>query len=311
MDKTTSESKRIKKIPQIYHFNTQYVGLSQYCDSVVVKMHSNTINGGIFSKNRFSSEEYLLNFSMNSKYVGNRMTAGEFYQSGGLLTLSEKSLGENTEKSIKLPNPKKIRVNLSDAIINRRSVRSYKDDKMKLQHLSDILFYTQGVSAIDKIKLDYYEDDLELTLRNTSSGGGLYPVKLYFFARNISEIEDGIYEYYPESHSINLITKKENMSDVTDYADFAMIDVSNVNLIFFYVYNLLVNSRKYGNIGAAFGFIEAGQLSQNIQLVSSTLGYGVCDIGGYIKHIVEKDLNIDGVNKHLIHMTIVGSEGDE
>ena len=311
MDKTTSESMRIKKIPQIYHFNTQYIGLSQYCDSVVVKMHSNTINGGIFSKNRFSSEEYLLNFSMNNKYVGNRMTAGEFYQAGGLLTLSEKSLGEDLENSIKLPKPKKIRVNLSDAIINRRSVRFYKDDKMSLQNLSDLLFYTQGVSAIDKVKLDYYEEELELTLRNTSSGGGLYPVTLYFFARNIDKIEDGIYEYYPESHSIKLVTKKETMSDVNNYADFAMIDVSNVNLIFFYVYNLLVNSRKYGNIGAAFGFLEAGQLSQNIQLVSSSLGYGVCDIGGYVKHIVEKDLNIDGLNKHLIHMTIVGSEGEK
>lgn len=311
MDNEKNEVRFIKKIPQIYHFNTQYLGVSQYSDSVVVKMQSNVLNGGIFSSNRFNSEEYLLNFSMNNKYMGNRMSAGEFYQSGGLLTISERDLGEDSTQTIKLPKPKKIRVNLSEAITNRRSVRNYKDSIMKLQTLSNILFYTQGVSAIDKINVDYYEEELELALRNTSSGGGLYPVKLYFFARNIKDIDEGIYEYFPDSHSIGIVTKGEDISHINTYADFASINVSETNLIFFYVYDLFVNSRKYGNIGAAFGFIEAGQLSQNLQLVSSALGYGVCDIGGYVKHIVEKDLNIDGINKHLVHMTIVGSEGEK
>ena len=80
---------------------------------------------------------------------------------------------------------------------------------------------------------------------------------------------------------------------------------------FFYVYDMYVNSRKYGDAGTAYAFIEAGETAQNIQLMATALGYGSCDIGGYEKQYVEKSLKLDGITKHVIHTTIIGKEAEE
>ncbi|WDV46630.1 SagB family peptide dehydrogenase [Clostridiaceae bacterium M8S5] len=296
---------------QIYHFNTQYLGISSYTDTTVVRMQHNILNGGIFSQNRYKSEEYLLNFRGNNNYLGNRIGASDFYGSGGLATLTQKELGENLDSAILLPEPQKIKTSISKAIKNRRSVRKYREGKMSLKDLSNILYYSSGVSGKDENKLDYYEEPLVFKLRNVPSGGGLYPIKLYFYCNNVKGLEEGIYVYYPENHAIHIIKDKEKLLSVTTYADFASIDVSKVNMVILYVYDLFINSRKYGDIGAAFAFIEIGEMAQNIQLISTALGYGACDIGGYDKGLVESELEIDGLTKHLLHVTIVGHEGEE
>ena len=45
--------------------------------------------------------------------------------------------------------------------------------------------------------------------------------------------------------------------------------------------------------------------------MSTALGYGACDIGGYEKQYIEELLNIDGVLKHVVHMTVVGWEQED
>lgn len=296
---------------QIFHFNTQYLGVSSYTDSTVVRMQNNILRGGVFSPNRYKSEEYLLNFRGNNAYLGNRMGAADFYSSGGLVTIPERMLEENMEKAIKLPPPKKIKVSLSQAITNRKSVRFYQEGMMSLKDLSNILYYTTGVSRLSYNTFDFMPEPLEFKLRNAPSAGGLYPVKLYFYCNNVKGLDKGIYLYYPENHGVLKVKDAEDMILPTEYADFADIEADKLNLVFFYVYNLLANSRKYGDIGAAFAFIETGEMAQNLQLVATAMGYGACDIGGYNKGKIEKEIEIDGVTKHLIHVTVIGNEGEE
>ena len=296
---------------QIYHYNTQYLGISSYADTTVVRMQNNIINGGIFSQNRYKGEEYLLNFRGNNSYLGNRVGASDFYSSGGLTTLPEHELGENITNAIMLPKPQKIKTSISQAIMNRRSVRNYTTGITTIKELSNILYYCSGVSGKDENKLDYYEEPLVFNLRNSPSAGGLYPIKLYFYCNNVKGIDSGIYIYYPENHAIKKVKAKDELSNITKYADFASIDITKVNFLFMYVYDMFINSRKYGDIGVAFAFIEIGEMAQNIQLISTALGYGSCDIGAYDKTLIEKDLGIDGITKHVLHVTIVGYEAEE
>lgn len=296
---------------QIFHFNTQYLGISSYTDSTVVRMQNNILKGGIFSSNGYKSEEYLLNFRGNNSYLGNRMGAADFYSSGGLVTIPERELDENMEGAISLPAPRKIKASLSQAIMNRKSTRQYVEGMMSLKDLSNILYYTTGVSRKSINNFDFMPEPLEFKLRNAPSAGGLYPLKLYFYGNNIKGIDKGLYVYYPEHHAIKKVKHEEGMIEASHYADFADIDPTKLNLVFFYVYNMLANSRKYGDIGAAFALIEAGEMAQNLQLVSTAMGFGACDIGGYNKGLIEEELEIDGITKHLIHVTVVGNEGEE
>ena len=293
---------------QIYQFNTQFLGISSYTSSTVVCMQNNLLHGGIFSTNNFLSEDYLLNFCGNSSYLGRRMGVSHFYSEGGLATITKRSLDENTEQATILPKPTKIRTSISQAIINRRSIRDYKLTKMSQKDLSNLLFYACGVSKKESKEVDFFPEPMDFKLRNSPSAGGIYPIKLYFRCNNVAGLDNGIYVYYPETHAVKLVKAEKESCDCKNYADFATIKAQEVNLIFFYVYDMYVNTRKYGNIGAAFAFIEAGEMAQNIQLVSTALGYGACDIGGYNKPLVERELDLDGITKHLIHVTIVGSE---
>ena len=59
------------------------------------------------------------------------------------------------------------------------------------------------------IKGSSYDDTCEFLERPGSSGGGLYPLELYFVLRNVENIESGVYHYSPLMHGLETIRKLE------------------------------------------------------------------------------------------------------
>ncbi|EPY2278235.1 SagB/ThcOx family dehydrogenase [Clostridium sporogenes] len=295
----------------LIHFNTQYSSISPYADSTVVKTPDTVIKGSLYSKhNRFVSEEYLLNYRSNNNNLGFRTGVASFFQRDAALTSVNLNMEEEGEDIIELPSFKNIRVGLSTAIKSRRSVRRYSNKYMSLNDVANILYYTQGIcDEIEPYNLE--SNEKKIKLRVNPSAGGLYPIQLYVYMKNIKDLEDGIYTYYPYSHSLKPIKVNIEGLKIDKFAEFGILNAENANIIVFYVYNFLKNSRKYGDGGFAYALIETGEMAQNLQLVSTALGYGACDIGGYEKQYIEELLNIDGVLKHVVHMTVVGSEQED
>ena len=291
----------------IISFNTQYPTISKYADSTVLKTPDSVLKGNLYSKeNRFASEEYLLNYKSNNNNLGFRAGLSNFFQQNAAMTSANKELEEELSDVIELPKAKNIKSPLGATISLRRSVRKYTENALSLQELANILYYAQGVCE----EQEMFIKGETLKLRTSPSAGGLYPVNLYFYLSKVEGIEDGFYMYYPYSHSIKPINLETKNIDKYDFAEFSNISANNINIFFIYVYNMYINSRKYGDAGAAFAFIEAGEIAQNIQLTSTALGYGSCDIGGYEKQYLEKLLKLDGLTNHVIHMTVVGKEGE-
>lgn len=295
----------------LIHFNTQYSSISPYADSTVVKTPDTVIKGSLYSKyNRFISEEYLLNYRSNNNNLGFRTGVSSFFQRDAALTSVNLDMEEEKNDIIELPSSKNIRVGLSTAIKSRRSVRKYSNKDMSLNDVANILYYTQGIcDEVEPYNLE--RNEKKIKLRANPSAGGLYPIQLYVYMKNIKDLEDGIYTYYPYSHSLRPIKVNKEALNIENLAEFAIINAENANLVVFYVYNFLKNSRKYGDDGLNYALIEAGEMAQNLQLVSTALGYGACDIGGYEKQYIEELLNIDGVLKHVVHMTVVGPEQED
>ncbi|WP_251861300.1 SagB family peptide dehydrogenase [Clostridium sp. Marseille-Q2269] len=292
----------------LIHFNTQYSSISPYADSTVVKTPDTVIKGSLYSKsNRFVSEEYLLNYRSNNNNLGFRTGVANFFQTDAALTSVNLDMEEEKNNIIELPSPKNIRAGLSTIIKSRRSVRKYSNKTMSLNDVSNILYYTQGIcDEVEPYNLS--NNDKKIALRANPSAGGLYPIQIYMYMRNIKDLRDGIYAYYPYSHSLKQVKVKRELLKVENFAEFAVINAECANLVVFYVYSFLKNSRKYGDAGLSYALIETGEMAQNLQLVSTALGYGACDIGGYEKQYIEELLNLDGILKHVVHMTVVGWE---
>ncbi|ACQ54414.1 SagB/ThcOx family dehydrogenase [Clostridium botulinum] len=292
----------------LVHFNTQYSSISPYVDNTVVKTPDTIIKGSLYSKdNRFLSEEYLLNYRTNNDNLGFRMGVSSFFQKDAALTFVNLDMGEDGQDIIGLPPFKNIRVGLSTAIKSRRSVRRYSSKSMSLNDVANIFYYTQGIcDEVEPYNLE--GNKKKIKLRANPSAGGLYPIELYVYMKSIKDLEDGIYTYYPYSHGLKPIKVNKEALKIENFAEFGVLNAENANLIVFYVYNFLKNSRKYGDAGFSYALIETGEMAQNLQLVSTALGYGACDIGGYEKQYIEEVLDIDGVLKHVVHMTVVGWE---
>ncbi len=289
----------------ILMINTQYTLMSPYVDTTVLKIPESLLKGIYHSRyNRFLSEEYLLNFRPDNYYFGFSLGIDRFTHRDAILTLASKKSEECSSDFIKLPKPQNIKMSFSSVIGNRRSVRKF-EGKMSIKDLSTILYFSSGVTG--KMQLaEPGKDAEEMLLRSQPSGGGLYPIKLCILVWNVEDLPSGIYEYYPYRHGLKYITSNLENEMLRNLAGFGDMNIEGASFSFAYVYQLYINSHKYGDAGAAYAFIESGEIAMAAQLSATALGYGACDIGGYNKRFIEKLLCIDGLSEQVIHFTVFG-----
>ena len=295
---------------------------SIYLGSTGVKVPEACYRSSSISQTRLVSEEYLLNSKRNSLDMG--LPIGVFAYSSfgvraslGLRSLAEEGEGERWGGVVKLPAYKNLNASLGTVLRSRRSVREMRGGTMPLQSLSTLLFFGDGVTG-DFVLASMDTDVLpEATLgssyisklRTAPSGGGLYPIYLYLVVQNVQGIPDGMYVYLPLNHALMRVREmgEQERREFNAMADWGFnIDATKVNVAVFYIYSLYENSRKYCDMGLTFGLIEAGEIAQNIHLACTAMNIASCDIGSYEKSPSEQFLGIDGLSKHLIHLTVIG-----
>ncbi|MGT2888514.1 SagB family peptide dehydrogenase [Streptococcus didelphis] len=289
---------------QLFEFNTNHLSFSDYHHQTVLKTSKQLVAQHLMPNETDNlSQHFLMNYKANNNYLGFKASVADFFTDSAVTTFTNSSYFEDKNNIIALPKAKKINVALSTCITSRRSQREFIDQTMPLQDLADLLYYACGVSSEVAVKEDIAK---KVKLRNNASGGGLYPITLFFYVRNIETLEDGFYEYLPYQHALRCHHLSEE--DIRAFAEFGIINAEDCNVVVIYSYNYIRNTRKYGNQATAYAFIEAGEISQNIQLVATALVYGSVDIGGYNKEYLQEKLSLDGLNHHVIHMTIIGNK---
>ena len=285
--------------------------MSVYADSTVVKSPEVNYRGLAFSRNRLISEEYLLNYRRSESDMGMIIGVNNYRLPMVMGALANRGLKEDQERLIDLPKYKNVNAPIGSVIRSRRSVRNYSGKTMPLEDLATILFYAQGVTG--KLRLDNMpattslgKND-EIEVRTAPSGGGLYPIDLYVISLNIEKLDKGAYLYLPQYHALKQTKALEENFNLSEMGQFAEIEVEKANFLMVYGYKLLDNSRKYGDSGMAYAFIEAGEISENVHLICTALGIGPCDVGGYAKHRLEDTVGLDGLSGHVIHLTVIGN----
>jgi len=307
----------------------QLKGIINFCANIPIFLYPHTTivrspetwyRGIYFSTNRLVGEDFLLNHRRSDIDIsmGLGVKAYKSFPVRGALANRPLQDEEVKHVSVKLTEPEKLNVPIGPIIRSRRSVRDFSGKTVKITELSTLLYYCQGVSAIADITQDIeggflgtrtLGPEYKNNLRNAPSGGALYPIDLYLIVNDVEKLDKGIYQYMPNSHSLRIVRKfqEKEISTLTEsLAVFNGIDSKKVNVYIIFVYNIILNSRKYGDSAMVFALIETGEISQNIHLTATALGIGSCDIGGYKKQQFEKFICVDGLSKQMVSLLLIG-----
>ncbi|MEJ2567472.1 MAG: SagB/ThcOx family dehydrogenase, partial [candidate division WOR-3 bacterium] len=129
--------------------------------------------------------------------------------------------------------------------------------------------------------------DKERNLRSAPSAGALYPLEIYVVAGNVTSLEDGIYRYDPLNHGI--VESKEgdyrNDLSLSALGQFCVRDGA-VDIVIAAVYDRI--TKKYGERGIKYTYMEAGHAAQNVYLQAEALSLGTVVVGAFMDDKVKE-----------------------
>lgn len=265
---------------------------------ILYNMYRGLDLGEIYNEN-IKYNRYVQSFDMQ---VAMKMQTDEFLFAAA--QLKEESFSDVV---IPLPNPTPIDVRVSEAIARRRSERTYSDGVIRLETLSNLLYYSYGVTGyLDIVLRDGTR--LRKPLLASPTAGGLQSIELFFAARKVEGLKTAIYRYNPYKHALEVINDAPDIWDkvISAFPGHPyIIDMQKANLVFLLVAFLYRVKLKYGERGYKLALLDAGHLAQNILVVSAALGIKAVPVAGYYEDEIDALLNVDGVNVTCLH-TVVG-----
>jgi SagB-type dehydrogenase family enzyme len=198
---------------------------------------------------------------------------------------------EFKSETIKLPEPKyDSDISIEEALLKRRSVRSYKDSPLTLSEVSQLLWAAQGITN-------------PRGLRTAPSAGALYPLEIYVVAGNVEDLPDGVYNYRPDKHELAKVVKGDKRTELSNAA-LGQTSVRNAAavIVFSAVYGR--TTVKYGDRGMQYVHIETGHAAQNVFLQTIPLNLGTVVIGAFHDDEVKKILQMSDREQPLYIMPV-------
>jgi SagB-type dehydrogenase family enzyme len=192
-----------------------------------------------------------------------------------------------------------------DCVIkSRRSLRDFTGQPISLRTLSRLLYLGDGV-----VKRVFGRDGAEWHLRTAPSGGGLYPVDLYFIAQRVDGLEPGLYFYDAREHSISQV-RAGNLTDVLVSSTSYRYEVEHASACFILAGVVPRNKFKYGERAYRFMLLEAGHIAQNLLLAAYSSGIGGLPVGGFFDNNLNELLGLDGCDDIVLYLVLAGTVAD-
>ena len=184
-------------------------------------------------------------------------------------------------------------VSLEEAIARRKSIRDFSSEPISQLQLSQILWSAQGIT------------DSQGRRRAVPSAGATYPLEIFVVCGrdSVEGMDEGIYHYNIESHSLTLHHKGEVRLELARAAlNQEYIYEAPVDIVICAIYERA--TRGYGNRGERYVHIEVGHAGQNIYLQATALGLATVAIGAFHDEQVREVLRLDKQYRPLYIMPI-------
>jgi len=180
---------------------------------------------------------------------------------------------------IRLPEPRYSGdKSVEGAILNRRSVRDYRNEFLSLEEISQLLWSAQGITD-------------GRSKRAAPSAGALYPLEIYVVVGLVEGLNPGVYHYQPEENSLVNTLSGDLRKELAQAAlNQAWVENAPVDVVITAVYGR--TTRKYGERGIRYVWLEAGHAAQNICLQVESLGLGTVTVGAFDDSRVKEILNL-------------------
>ena len=197
---------------------------------------------------------------------------------------------------VELPQPRLSGgMSLEAALQARRSIRSFSDQALTMQQVSQVLWSMQGLTS-------------DWGGRTTPSAHSAYPLELTVVVKNVNGLEPGIYHYIPGENALGMISM-----GVPDNFDEAAVQAAGKGSpVVFYV------SGDFAKMAEAFEgeshdenvYLEAGHAGQNVYLQVESLGLGTVVMGGFNPVLMHEVLDLPS-QEVLIYQIPVGYSEEE
>ncbi len=199
---------------------------------------------------------------------------------------------ESRPETIKLPEPKHdSNTSIEEALLKRRSVRTFKDSPLSLAEVSQLLWAAQGITS-------------QRGLRTAPSAGALYPLEVYVVAGDVDGLQDGVYNYRPVRHELVRVVTGDKRMELCDAA-LGQTSVRNAAAVIVFAAVYERATIKYGDRGIQYVHIETGHAAQNVFLQTVPMSLGTVAIGAFYDDAVKKVLKMSD-REHPLYIMPVG-----
>lgn len=201
-----------------------------------------------------------------------------------------------------LPRPETIQVNridLSDAINQRVSVRKYSEQPLTLMELSYLLWSTQGIKQVTT---------RPATLRTVPSAGSRHSFETYLLIQRVEGLQPGLYQYCALDHKLALQSTSDQLSEDLTRVCHRQGMVRNSAVTFFWAAEIYRNVWRYAERAYRYIHLDAGHVCQNLYLACEAIASGCCGIAAFDDDELSAILGIDGVNRIPVYVATVGKK---
>jgi len=192
--------------------------------------------------------------------------------------------GSKTE-AVKLPLPRyNGDVSVEKALLERRSLRSYRDEPLTLPEISQILWAAQGITEPGR------------GLRTAPSARALYLLNVYLLSGNVTNLPIGMYKYQSRGHELIKIAGGDKKTELFNSVGQAPIKNAPAVLVFSGMSGRSTNPR--------WMYVEAGHAAQNVYLQVVSLKLGAVVMGGFKDEDVRRALNMSEKEQPIYIMPV-------
>jgi len=184
---------------------------------------------------------------------------------------------DSSRLSYTLPSPVlQGTVSVEEAISKRRSHRSFIEEKISAEDISQILWAAYGITQPIPDR-----PGLKGGLRAAPSAGAMYPLQLYVLIGKVSDIEPGVYKYVPQGHGIVRVIDKD-VKALLASAALGQEMIKTAPACLFYSADFSITTRRYAERGRErYVCMDVGHSAENVYLQAEALHLGTCAIGAF------------------------------
>jgi SagB-type dehydrogenase family enzyme len=186
---------------------------------------------------------------------------------------------------------------LEDAILKRRSTRSYTGANLEFDQLKAMLDFTYQPQNYGECGLDESPDYFDLSL-----------IQSFVAISGVHGLEEGCYYYAPQAQELRQIRFK-NFRRELHYLCLGQELGRDAAAVMFHTADLSQAIARYGDRAYRYLHLDAGHLGQRLNLAATRLGVGVSGIAGFFDNQVNEVLGIP-IDEAVLYITTLGQPAD-